>query len=444
MSADDKTYEWNNYIITKAPIGKGSFSKVYYGYHKETKLEIALKRIIFTRLENNIKNKVISEISILQQMNHEHIMKLYEYKFDGDYIFLVTEYCAHKDLSVWMERDHTTEEKMDIIKQITSGIHYLHEHNILHRDIKPQNILLHHGIIKICDFGFSVMIKEQLQLCRTICGTPLFMSPELLLLQPYTIKSEIWSLGILFYMMVYKVHPFGNLRSIDEYQSKIKLKTPIRYDTLADMEVLRGLIQSMLLYSAEERPNSTTIYSVVHHKLLYTIEILEEEKVENEDGFVHIQHQLGAHKERKRIDHTITQRMNTITDNEKNESEHQSKRIEELEEHIFKLESIVKEKESKSSSSSLSCCFNVEEDEVSITGRGRTNHGYDITYTKIKPDYFTPPSDSDGKGIPIPMRKRPTPSYSSSFQSSSGSSKGSFLSTSLDKLMSLFTNRTPK
>ena len=76
-----ETYEWNNYIIEKKAIGRGSFSKVYYGYHKDTKVEIALKRILFTALQNSIKDKVISEINILQKMNHLHIIKLYEYKF---------------------------------------------------------------------------------------------------------------------------------------------------------------------------------------------------------------------------------------------------------------------------------------------------------------------------------------------------------------------------
>lgn len=420
MDTNDKTYEWNNYIITKEYIGKGSFSKVYYGYHKETKQEIALKRIVFNRLENNIKNKVISEIMILQQLHHDNIIKLYEYKFDGDYIFLVTEYCNNNDLSIWMKQEHTIEEKIDIIKQITNGIHYLHEHRILHRDIKPQNILLHNGLIKICDFGFSLMIKEQLQMCMTICGTPLFMSPELLFMKPYTIKSEIWSLGILFYMIVYNVHPFGILYSLDDYRSKIKNK--IKYTDIKDMEIIMELLQTMLSYDSNKRPDISTIHSQLHHKLLYNVSL------ENiEEDYVTIP------KPNTMFHDEIEQKTNKQVD--------QSKRIEELEEHIFKLESIVKEKEVHSS---LSCCFNVDDDEVSVTGRGRTNKEYEITYTTIKPDYFTPPSDSEIKGIPIPITKKLNSNHpSSSYQSSSGSSKGSFLSNSFDKLLNMFYKKTP-
>ena len=102
------TFEWNHYIVNKNAIGKGSYSKVYRGYHKNTKLEIALKKISFNKLHSNVKDKVISEINILQKMNHNNIIKLYEYRFDGDYLLLVTEYCKDGDLDQWMKKDNPT------------------------------------------------------------------------------------------------------------------------------------------------------------------------------------------------------------------------------------------------------------------------------------------------------------------------------------------------
>jgi serine/threonine protein kinase len=82
------SFEWNNYIINKDAIGKGAYAKVYHGYHKHTKLDIALKKILFNKLPANVKDKVISEIHILQSMKHNHIMGLYEYRFDGDYCWI--------------------------------------------------------------------------------------------------------------------------------------------------------------------------------------------------------------------------------------------------------------------------------------------------------------------------------------------------------------------
>ena len=275
-----ETYEWNNYIIEKKSIGRGSFSKVYYGYHKDTKVEIALKRILFTALQNSIKDKVISEINILQKMNHLHIIKLYEYKFDGDYILLVTEYCKD-NLEKWLRNPHTIHEKIDIMKQITNGIHYMHSNNILHRDIKPENILLHNGIIKICDFGFSTIIKENHQMMRTICGTPLFMSPEMLFMKPYTIKSEIWALGILFYMMIYRLHPFGILESLSEY--RIKIKRQIIFIPIDDHEYINKLIEMMLSHETEIRPDIEKIIKILEKESINIDIDIDDEKNDDDD-----------------------------------------------------------------------------------------------------------------------------------------------------------------
>ena len=146
----------DQYLIKKK-IGKGSFSTVYYGIHKHTQKEIALKKIEFGKLQNYVKNKVISEINILQQMNHKNIIKLYDYKCEGEYIYLIMEYCD-EDLDQWMDQDHTLNEKIDIITQITNGFVYLHDKNVVHRDIKPANILLKDNIIKICDFGSAKVL----------------------------------------------------------------------------------------------------------------------------------------------------------------------------------------------------------------------------------------------------------------------------------------------
>lgn len=111
---------------------------------------------MFSKLDNIIKTKVISEINILQQMNHVNIMKLYDYKFDGDYLVLIMEYCNNQHIETFLEKNPSTLDIQDKIKQIINGMDYLHSHNIFHRDIKPQNILLHDGTIKIADFGVTV------------------------------------------------------------------------------------------------------------------------------------------------------------------------------------------------------------------------------------------------------------------------------------------------
>jgi serine/threonine protein kinase len=405
-----ETYEWNKYIIHRPAIGKGMYSKVYYAIHKDTKQEVALKKILFSKLHNNVKDKVITEIHILQKMDHPHIMKLYEYKFDGDYLLLITEYCKDHDLDQWLQKPHTHEELLDSMRQIALGMEYLHTNNILHRDIKPQNILLHQGVIKICDFGFSTMIKEQHQMFNTVCGTPLYMSPELLLLKPYTIKSDIWSIGILFYTMLYKSHPFGKLHTLDEY--RFKIKNVIAFLPIADYEYLVELIQLMLMYTPEERPDMSMIVRSLKLKYVDKTNVFDtialEEKIQ-EPAKDHVQRIMEPMEDR-------------------------DQRIMELEEQVFKLESMIKEKEM---SRSYICCFDSEDRESDVTGRGRTNKGYEHEYINIDTDYFTPP-DTISKAIAIPRKKNLSDS------SSSDKSKGSSLSSSFGTFFNFLTKSFSK
>jgi serine/threonine protein kinase len=429
------TFEWKEYIINKGSIGKGSYSKVYSGYNKETKLEIALKKIIFNKLHDNVKDKVISEINIMQKMNHPNIIKLYEYKFEGDYILLITEYCKDKDMDTWLQKEHSIDEIKDVIKQIVCGIEYMHSNNILHRDIKPQNILFHGNMIKICDFGFSTIIKDSYMMLNTICGTPLFMSPELLFLKPYTMKSEIWALGVLFYMMLYKVHPFGRLISLDDY--RIKINNMISFKPIDGMDDIIEIIKSMLLMKEKDRPDIKSIMKMLNIPEANNIPILELPNSFNEDVSIPIKI--------KTIDSIASPVIEPMSEKSSSQNIALSKfslgptskdsinRINELENEVFRLESIIKEKEKekeddyvylgKSNKSYVSCCFNNDE------------------YENIKPDYFSPPSNPID--IPNISRKNSmSAGYSnspvSSFSPGSSGKKKSFLSSSIEKITSFF------
>ena len=443
MTEELKTFEWNQYIIYKNAIGRGTYSKVYHGYHKETKKEVAFKKIHFTKLHNNVKDKVISEINILQKMDHINIMKMYEYKFDGDYMMIVTEYCKDGDLDLWMKKNNTMEEKLNIIKQTLIGIEYMHKNNILHRDIKPQNILLHNNIVKICDFGFSTTIKENNMMFNTICGTPLYMSPEILFLKPYTVMSEIWALGILFYTILYHVHPFGTLISLDDYRVKISLSTKdnyIQFKPIDGNEYIVDIIKSMLRYRMTDRPNITTIIIRIDKKIT--------NEIYNENNLLEINYEdtniINNSPKLKPLSLStfnspklkpLSQYSSPIL------SPSPINRINELEEEVFRLETIIKEKELNKSC--VSCCFDTENTESDVTGRGRTNKGYEnITIDK---DYFTPPSISNMKSMPINITMQNSPklaSLPSSYESnSSGKSLDkpkSFLSSSIDKITTFF------
>jgi serine/threonine-protein kinase ULK/ATG1 len=214
-------------------------------------------------------------------------MKLYNYKFDNDYILLITEFCEDGDLTKWINKpDKNADEILDIIIQIIRGIKYLHDNNIVHRDIKPQNILLDNNVIKICDFGFSTIYKSHMDMFNTICGTPLYMCPEVLNLQNYTIKSEIWSLGILLYIIIYNTHPYGILNSIEEY--KVKINNIITYEPINLFEksecneLLISIIKSMLTINYELRPT----IDIILHNLEYISDLYNDIKLDINNSFI--------------------------------------------------------------------------------------------------------------------------------------------------------------
>ena len=195
---------WNDYIIDKKYIGKGSFSKVYRA-SKDGK-EYAIKKMPFSQFSSSLKKRIHNELFILQNVSHENIVKFIDFEYENENLYVIFEFCEC-DISKWIGQIPDEIELKKRLYEITKGIHYLHSKNILHRDIKPENILLKNGIPKICDFGFSAVIKDEMTMNNTICGTPLFMSPEGLFFKPYNKKSDVWSLGVMFYFLSYGSHP---------------------------------------------------------------------------------------------------------------------------------------------------------------------------------------------------------------------------------------------
>jgi serine/threonine protein kinase len=257
-------FVWNSYYIHKRILGSGSCSKVYYGIHKVKNQEVAIKKIAFDELPDMMKARTIKEINILQSVDHPNIIKLYDYKFDKNKLFLITEYCNGGNLSEWIKKEKSSIEILTVINQILEGLNYLQENRIIHRDIKPQNILIQEPLtVKICDFGFSQTFKEQINMFNTVCGTPLYMSPEIINMQPYTLKSEIWSIGILFYNIFFNGHPYGNLESMSDYRSKIAIQPFVPDIIIFDDNrlniVFTNLIKSMLSIDPEMRPELSDI-----------------------------------------------------------------------------------------------------------------------------------------------------------------------------------------
>tara|TARA_B100001094_G_C18189482_1_gene806137 strand:+ start:3257 stop:4375 length:1119 start_codon:yes stop_codon:yes gene_type:complete len=214
-----------NYLYYPEYIGKGSFSKVYKGYHIDNKNEVlAIKKIYISNPK--IRNYIEQEISVMKQIDNENILKLYNVEYTMDYIYLILEYCDN-DLYTYLKKNNITYEKIRFfMKQLINGLKYIVDKNIVHRDLKPQNILItNNNILKICDFGFAKEIKNE-NMISTMCGSPLYMAPEIIDKNQYNIKSDIWSVGIILYEMCMKIHPFksDNIKELIEKINNKKIK----------------------------------------------------------------------------------------------------------------------------------------------------------------------------------------------------------------------------
>jgi len=235
-------------------IGRGSSGVVYLGYHQQTRDKVAIKRVDITNLKEKM-TKLWNEIYIMKEMDHPNVIKLYDVHLDikNEYLYLIMEYCDGSDLS-----DYIDDYSIDLtqvhlyITQLRDGLKYLHSKKIVHRDLKPHNLLLKNGEIKIADFGLSASNNNG-GLMQTMCGSPLYMSPEIIEHQKYTAKSDLWSIGIILYQLIYHTHPFQDCRNFAELTKRIKTEE-ITYPKKPQIDSLTfDLLQGLLTKNCHNR-----------------------------------------------------------------------------------------------------------------------------------------------------------------------------------------------
>ncbi|MBA0726589.1 hypothetical protein Golax_002409 [Gossypium laxum] len=204
-----------DYLVGRQ-IGSGSFSIVWHARHRVHGTEVAIKEIVTSRLNKKLQDSLMSEIFILKRINHPNIIRLHDIIEVPGKIHLVLEYCKGGDLSMYVTRYGSVPEATakHFMQQLAAGLLVLRDNNLIHRDLKPQNLLLStndsNAVLKIADFGFARSLQPR-GLAETLCGSPLYMAPEIMQLQKYDAKADLWSVGAILFQLVTGKTPFtGN------------------------------------------------------------------------------------------------------------------------------------------------------------------------------------------------------------------------------------------
>ncbi|KAL8881705.1 MAG: hypothetical protein Q9198_001141 [Flavoplaca austrocitrina] len=288
-------------------IGKGSFATVYKATYSKSPGYVAIKSVDMNKLNKKLKENLYSEIHILKRLHHPHIVALIDCQETSAHIHLVMEFCQLGDLSYFIKKRDTLsrhEATADMIrkypnppagglnevvvrhflKQLASALEFLRDGNFIHRDVKPQNLLLDPSplfyakakpetvpyaahekslipvagveslpTLKIADFGFARSLPST-SLAETLCGSPLYMAPEILRYEKYDAKADLWSVGTVLYEMMVGKPPFRAsnhvelLRKIERSEDRIKFPEET---TLSDS--LKKLIRRLLRRNPVER-----------------------------------------------------------------------------------------------------------------------------------------------------------------------------------------------
>ncbi|XP_041850233.1 MAP/microtubule affinity-regulating kinase 4 isoform X6 [Melanotaenia boesemani] len=241
-----------NYRLLKT-IGKGNFAKVKLARHILTGREVAIKIIDKTQLNPTSLQKLFREVRIMKTLNHPNIVQLFEVIETEKTLYLVMEYASGGEVFDYLVAHGRMKEKEARAKfrQIVSAVHYCHQKNIVHRDLKAENLLLDaDSNIKIADFGFSNEFTEGSKL-DTFCGSPPYAAPELFQGKKYDgPEVDIWSLGVILYTLVSGSLPFDgqNLKELRERVLRGKYRVPFYMST--DCE---GILRRFLVLNPAKR-----------------------------------------------------------------------------------------------------------------------------------------------------------------------------------------------
>ena len=238
-------------------LGVGSFGRVILVQHNKTQAQYAIKAID-KRNTTNIQEKPYfrSEIEIMYRIHHPNVVKLFGHFEDNTYCYFIMEYIQGGNIYSYVPKNGirkiSTQQVASIIKDVISATYFLHNMipPIIHRDIKPENVLLGSGMqAKLTDFGWSNYMQGEYKR-TTVCGTPIYLAPEMISNSGHDEKVDIWCIGVLLFELMTGVQPWKgtDVNTVKMNISRLNINWPKNMDKKA-----RDLISKILKYYPYER-----------------------------------------------------------------------------------------------------------------------------------------------------------------------------------------------
>jgi len=193
-------------------LGSGSFGQVGLAHLKEDPTQLRAVKVMQAETDEDAASIFISEIQFLQQLNHENIIRFYEFYKDPEFLYVVMELCTGGEVfnKIIELKRFSEQNAAHMGKQMLRAIEYIHAAKIAHRDIKAENFMLAddspNPLIKMIDFGMACRFEDDVFMTE-LCGSPHYLSPELIG-HRYTCLSDIWAFGVLLYLLMYGHYPF--------------------------------------------------------------------------------------------------------------------------------------------------------------------------------------------------------------------------------------------
>ncbi|KAL7032651.1 hypothetical protein ACKWTF_007370 [Chironomus riparius] len=193
-------------------LGNGAFSEVRLGESKENPGQLFAVKIIDKKALKGKEDSLENEIKVLRRLTHPNIVQLLETYEDKTKVYLVMELVTGGELfdRIVEKGSYTEKDASGLMRQVLEAVDYMHEQGVVHRDLKPENLLYYNtdeeSKIMISDFGLSKM--EDSGIMATACGTPGYVAPEVLAQKPYGKAVDVWSIGVISYILLCGYPPF--------------------------------------------------------------------------------------------------------------------------------------------------------------------------------------------------------------------------------------------